>query len=125
MRYLIPLILMCSLAGYSQAQERMRSLPSDSSQIQYMGQTYFAHNGKYYRYIPDGGYYYRVQPPRGMVRDVQPHFYRLTPREYRATITTMEDCRNWAAARASRNPAIGGKIYMTELNRCKSMLGLQ
>ncbi|WP_323845760.1 hypothetical protein [Microbulbifer magnicolonia] len=123
MRFLIPLILMCSLAGYSQAQEQMRQLPEDTTQIQYLGQTYYQHGNDFYRFNPDGGYYYEVQPPRGMIRYEQPHFHRLDLPEQRVRIDSEEGCRNQAAELANRNPSMGGKVYTREFNRCMSMIG--
>lgn len=122
MRFLIPLILLCSLAGYSQAQEPLRQLPSDSTQIEYLGQTYYQHGNTFYRFHPQGGYYYEVKPPQGMVRYQQPHFHRLDLPEQRVRITSEEGCRNLAAAHANRNPSIGGKVYMREFNRCMKQI---
>lgn len=127
MRFLIPLILMCSLAGYSQAQEQLRQLPSGSSEVQVMGQTYYQHGNTFYRFHSQGGYYYEVTPPRGLIRYEQPHFYRRTlpEPEQRVRIDSEEGCRNWAAERANRNPSMGGKIYISEFNRCMNLTGQQ
>ncbi len=127
MRFLIPLILMCSLAGYSQAQEQLSKLPSGTAVVQLRGQTYYQHGNTFYRYYPQGGYYYEVTPPRGLIRSEQPHFYRRTlpAPERRVRIDSEAGCRNFAADRANRNPSMGGKIYISEFNRCMNMIGQQ
>ncbi|WP_308367048.1 MULTISPECIES: hypothetical protein [unclassified Microbulbifer] len=125
MRFLIPLILMCSLAGYSQAQEQLRQLPSGATEVQVRGQTYYQHGNTFYRFHPQGGYYYEVRAPRGLIRAEQPHFYRRSLPEQRIRINSEEGCRNWAAEHANRNPSIGGKIYMRQFHRCMNMLRQQ
>ncbi|MBB3060420.1 hypothetical protein [Microbulbifer rhizosphaerae] len=125
MRFLIPLILMCSLAGYSQAQEQLRQLPSGATEVQVRGQTYYQHGNTFYRYHPQGGYFYEVSAPRGLIRAEQPRFYRRSLPEQRIRINSEEGCRNWAAEHANRNPSIGGKIYMRQFNRCMNMLRQQ
>jgi len=123
MRFLIPLILMCALAGYSQAQDRLRELPSGTAQVQVMGQTYYQHGNTFYRFHPQGGYYYEVQPPSGLIRDERGHYYRRGMDQPR--IGTEEGCRNFAAERANRNPSVGGKVYIAEFNRCMNMIRQQ
>lgn len=125
MRFLIPVILMLSLAGYSQAQERLSQLPAGTNEIQVTGQTYYQLGNTFYRFHPQGGYYYEVMPPRGILQYEQPHFYRRSApwhRMQRHGISAEEGCRNWAADKANRNPTNGGKVYMRELNRCRSMI---
>ncbi|MCW8126150.1 hypothetical protein [Microbulbifer halophilus] len=125
MRYLIPLLLMCSLAGYTQAQEQqqLNQLPSGTSEIQVRGQTFYQHGDTYYRFHPQGGYYYEVQPPQDMSRSDQAHFYRrnLSDQHPNVANDVERGCRNQAADQANRNPANGGKIYIREFNRCINM----
>lgn len=124
MRYLVPLLLMCSLAGYSQAQEQLSQLPSGTSEIQVRGQTYYQHGDNYYRFHPQGGYYYEVQPPHDVSRG-QSHQYRrgMSPQAPHTAIDVEKGCRNRAAEQANRNPSSGGKLYIREFNRCMNMAG--
>lgn len=125
MRYLIPLILMCSLAGYSQAQDRLNQLPSNTSEVQIRGQTYYQHGSTFYRFHPQGGYYYEVQPPSNIRQYDQPqHLYRRGQTQPSTNMSTdqVEGCRNMAADKANANPATGGKVYIREYNRCINML---
>ncbi|MFC6634276.1 hypothetical protein [Microbulbifer taiwanensis] len=122
MRILIPVLLMCSLAGYSQAQEQLRQLPSNTSEVQVMGQTYYQHGDTFYRFHPQGGYFYEVQPPRSLLQDEQAHYYRRDMQPQRPNINSEEGCRNLASERANRNPSTGGKVYLREYNRCMKMI---
>lgn len=131
MRFLIPLILACSLVGYSHAQQPIQELPSGTSAVQIMGQTYYQHGDTFYRFNPEGGYFFEVQPPKDLLKYEQQeraHFYRRSLKEYGTQIhgdMIVDDvetgCRNLAAERANQNPAIGGKIYMQEFNRCMNI----
>ncbi|WP_250461519.1 hypothetical protein [Microbulbifer litoralis] len=122
MRFLIPLLLMCSLAGYSQAQDRLTELPANTSEIQVRGQTYYQHGDTYYRFHPQGGYYYEVVPPTAS-RSSQAHEYRRDMSQQRPSVdqSIERGCRNQAADLANRNPQTGGRVYIAEFNRCMNM----
>ena len=123
MRFLIPLLLLCSLAGYSQAQERLTQLPYETSEIQVRGQTYYQHGDTYYRFYPEGGYYYEVSPPTYIPRSDQAHYYRRDMSQQGKNISedVERGCRNQAADRANQYPATGARVYIREFNRCINM----
>ncbi|MFA0812923.1 hypothetical protein [Microbulbifer epialgicus] len=133
MRYLLSMILLLSLAGFSYAQERLTQLPAGASPVQILGKTYYQSGNTFYAFSEQGGYFYPVQPPTAIrqyerprdmyIRGTQPrrprHLYmRGTQTPWGLTRHQVEACRNTAASMANANPANGGKIYIREYNQC-------
>ncbi|GAA5442561.1 hypothetical protein Misp06_00735 [Microbulbifer sp. NBRC 101763] len=152
MRYVLSMILLLSLAGFSYAQERLAQLPAGASPVQILGKTYYQSGNTFYAFNEQGRYFYPVQPPtrirqyeqpRNMYwrgsqpryywRGSQPRYYwrgsqpsyywrDSTPRYYGLTRDQVEGCMNAAADKANANPRIGGKVYIREYNQCISNL---
>lgn len=118
MRFLIPMLFLCSLAGFSQAQ--ISQLPSGTSEVQVQGQTYYQHGTTFYRFNAQDGKYYRMEAPPGLLSAEQygrQYQYRGTPQ---VSGDRAEGCRNLAADQANRHPQTGGRIYIQAYNRCMS-----
>ncbi|WP_444940161.1 hypothetical protein [Microbulbifer sp. ZKSA004] len=127
MRYLVSMVLLCSLAGFSYADDRMTRLPSNAEPVQILGKTYYQSGNNFYAFNEQGRYFYRVQPPTRIrsyenPRDMYIRGSQPRPQTWGLTRDQVEGCMNAAADMANANPAVGGKIYIREYNRCISNL---
>ncbi|WKD51411.1 hypothetical protein [Microbulbifer spongiae] len=122
MRYLVSLVLLFSLAGFSYAQERLTQLPSNAATVQILGKTYYQSGNTFYRFDENTRYFYQVQPPTVLPRYQQPTDMSVRGMWHRPemglTQDQIEGCRNAAADKSNANPSIGGKIYIREYHRC-------
>lgn len=123
MRYLFPLILLFSIAGFTQADDKMRQLPSGAATVQILGQTYYKSGDTFYSFQEDGGYFYEVQPPSVMPGYKQPqHQSSRTITVPGASADQLEGCRDSAADKSNANPQAGSQVYINEYNRCVGLL---
>ncbi|MFD1215881.1 MULTISPECIES: hypothetical protein [Microbulbifer] len=121
MRYLIPVVLFCTFAGFAQAQQPTDQLPAGSSEIQVLGKTYWKSGDNFYRFNENTGMFYQVpQPTVQAHRDQSAHMYQRNQTLPATGLTgdQIEGCRNAAADKSNAVPNRGSEVYINEYNRC-------
>ncbi|MCQ3830981.1 hypothetical protein [Microbulbifer elongatus] len=118
MRYLLPVVLFCSIAGFAQADSTMTQLPSGAQEVQIMGNTYYKSGDTFYRFNEQGGYFYETNPPHAMDRQTTTHQSVVTQPGPGVTADQIEGCRNVAADKSNAVPNRGSSVYINEYNRC-------
>ncbi|GAB2512286.1 hypothetical protein [Microbulbifer agarilyticus] len=125
MRYLLPVVLFCSIAGFAHAQSTMTQLPSGAQEVQILGNTYYKSGDTFYRFNEQGGYFYETNPPRVMDHQSTPNASVVTNPGVGLTSDQIEGCRNAAADKSNAVPNRGSSVYINEYNRCISDLQRQ
>lgn len=121
MRYLLPVVLFCTVAGFAQAQESVNQLPSGSSEVQIMGKTYWQSGDNFYRFNQETGMFYQVpQPTVQAHRDRSAHMSQRSQTVPATNLTPdqIEGCRNAAADKSNAVPNRGSQVYIQEYNSC-------
>ncbi|WP_444929450.1 hypothetical protein ACJJIF_16660 [Microbulbifer sp. SSSA002] len=123
MRYLVSMVLLCSLAGFSFADDRMTSLPANAEPVQILGKTYYQSGNNFYAFNEQGRFFYQVQPPTSIrnyerPKDMSVRGSQSHSKTWGLTRDQVEGCMNSAADMANANPAVGGKVYIREYNLC-------
>lgn len=119
MRYLIAVVLLCSVAGFSQAQA-LKQLPPSATAVQIQGNTYYKFGDSYYRFNQDGGYYVEVPPPSLMPHDQSAHMYQRGQTVPGTSLTSdqIQGCRNLAADKSNAVPNRGSEVYLEAYQSC-------
>ncbi|WP_226703758.1 hypothetical protein [Microbulbifer elongatus] len=121
MRYLLPVVLFCSLSGVAMAQQPMSELPAGSSEVQIMGKTYWHSGDNFYQFNEETGMFYQVPQPTVQAhqnRVQQSHRSQRTLQGTGLTGDQIEGCRNAAADKSNEVPNRGSEVYINEYNRC-------
>lgn len=123
MRYFMPVVLFCAVAGFTQvqAQEQRTQLPAGSSEVQIMGKTYWQSGDNFYQFNEQTGLFYQVPQPTVQAhkdRASQAHMYQRTVPSTNLTGDQIEGCRNSAADKSNEVPNRGSSVYINEYNKC-------
>ena len=123
MRYLIPVVLFCSLSGVAMAQQPMSQLPAGASEVQIMGKTYWHSGDTFYQFNENTGMFYEVPQPTVQAhkdRVNQAHMYQRSQTLPGTGLTgdQIEGCRNAAADKSNEVPNRGSEVYINEYNSC-------
>ncbi|WP_299594823.1 hypothetical protein [uncultured Microbulbifer sp.] len=123
MRYLLPVVLFCSLSGVALAQQPMSQLPAGSSEVQILGKTYWHSGDNFYQFNEETGMFYQVPQPT-----VQAHKDRASQAHMSQRSQTLpgtgltgdqiEGCRSAAADKSNEVPNRGSEVYINEYNSC-------
>lgn len=125
MRYLLPVVLFCTVAGFAQAQQPMDQLPAGSSEVQILGKTYWKSGDSFYQFNESTGMFYQVPEPQVQAhRDQAAHMSQRSQTVPATNLTPdqIEGCRNAAADKSNAVPNRGSQVYIQEYNACVSDL---
>lgn len=123
MRYLIPVVLFCSLSGAALAQQPLSQLPAGASEVQIMGTTYWRSGDNFYQFNRDTGLFYQVPQPTVQAhkdRVQQAHMYQRSQTLPGTGLTSdqLEGCRNVAADKSNEVPNRGSEVFINSYNSC-------
>ncbi|HEY8569961.1 hypothetical protein [Microbulbifer sp.] len=123
MRYLIPVVLFCSLSGAALAGQPISQLPAGASEVQILGTTYWRSGDSFYRFNQESGMFYEVPQPTVQAhqdRVQQAHMYQRSQTLPGTGLTSdqIEGCRNAAADKSNEVPNRGSDVYISEYNSC-------
>ncbi|WGL15033.1 hypothetical protein PVT68_09595 [Microbulbifer bruguierae] len=123
MRYLLPVVLFCSLSGVALADQPMTQLPAGASEVQIMGKTYWHSGDNFYQFNENTGQFYQVPQPTVQAhkdRVSQAHMYQRSQTLPATNLSSdqIEGCRNAAADKSNAVPNRGSDVYISEYNSC-------
>ncbi|QIL91086.1 hypothetical protein ACONUD_13600 [Microbulbifer harenosus] len=123
MRYLIPVVLFCSLSGAALAQQPISQLPAGASEVQIMGTTYWRSGNNFYQFNQDTGLFYQVPQPTVQAhkdRVLQAHMYQRSQTLPGTGLSSdqLEGCRNVAADKSNAVPNRGSEVFINAYNSC-------
>lgn len=122
MRYLIPVVLFCSLSGVALAGQPVSQLPAGASEVQILGTTYWRSGDNFYRFNQESGMFYEVPQPTVQAHQdrLQAHMYQRSQTVPATSLTSdqIEGCRNAAADKSNAVPNRGSEVYISEYNSC-------
>ncbi|WP_105102288.1 hypothetical protein [Microbulbifer pacificus] len=123
MRYLIPVVLFCSLSGAALADQPMSQLPAGASEVQIMGTTYWRSGDNFYQFNEQTGLFYEVPQPTVQAHKDRLNQAHMSQRSQTVPATNLtgdqiEGCRNTAADKSNAVPNRGSEVYISEYNAC-------
>lgn len=120
MRYLIPVVLFCSLSGAALADQPVAQLPAGAAEVQIMGTTYWKSGDNFYRFNQQTGNFYLTNPPTAMPHDRSAHMYQRGQTLPATNLSSdqIEGCRNAAADKSNAVPNRGSEVFINAYNAC-------